>query len=119
MLGILDRNANKTKVKKSLGNWRQVTHILIMNQYFFYFCAFQETLTSTQQCVTDYVKKNLILFVKPQDLKEKLEECSKDFIEASENCLPEKEKYYPKFSQEVMEGLIDMFFRNKQNFTCE
>lgn len=90
-----------------------------MNQYFFYFCAFQETLTSTQQCVTDYVKKNLILFVKPQDLKEKLEECSKDFIEASENCLPEKEKYYPKFSQEVMEGLIDMFFRNKQNFTCE
>ncbi|KAL3270156.1 hypothetical protein HHI36_009214 [Cryptolaemus montrouzieri] len=77
----------------------------------------EESLNKTQVCVVNYVKQNVLLLVSPEDLKEKVLECSEDFITASENCLPEKEKYYPKFSQEIMSGLVDLLFKYKQNFT--
>ncbi|XP_045474734.1 uncharacterized protein LOC123680732 [Harmonia axyridis] len=77
----------------------------------------EESLSTTKQCVADFLKKNLILLVTPTELKENIVKCSKDFIEASENCLPENEKYYPKFSQEIMSGLVDLVFKYKQNFT--
>ncbi|KAK9882641.1 hypothetical protein WA026_022510 [Henosepilachna vigintioctopunctata] len=76
-----------------------------------------ESLNKTQSCIVDYVKTNLLVLLIPENVKDKIEECSKDFIAASEDCLPENEKYYPKFSQQIMGGLVDLMFKYKQNLT--
>ncbi|XP_044754795.1 uncharacterized protein LOC123313821 [Coccinella septempunctata] len=77
----------------------------------------EEALTKTEQCVVDSAYHNALSLFNPRKVKEDVLNCTTDFVKASENCLPEDEKYFPQLSMDLMGGLIDLSLKYKRNIT--
>lgn len=81
------------------------------------FINLESSFETTKKCVISGIKNNLAIILTVQDLKDRVTACTDDFMSKAEDCLAEKDKFYPRFAQEILFGMIDIIYKYKPNIT--
>ncbi|XP_063922247.1 uncharacterized protein LOC135136731 [Zophobas morio] len=75
--------------------------------------AFTLNLESATHCIRNKTRDEPIFVTPAIDFKANVNRCVWNLIEKTQACLPENEKYWPKFYLDIIQNLIDFLYDNK------